>query len=262
MPVLREDQEKRTARRGRRWLWLLVVPPTLVLLLLLAPVVHPVTVEMGGYCFYVQTVQHPVAFAGSRPFGIHTRHIPSTAIELDGPGKWVVTKGVYSTSSWIGRWGYRIVWWRGQRLRYRTRLVPADLTGKITIDAQHAPTAPGWPRSGLWRFVWLVVPERRGGPIGAARAGSASTLPASNPEAATCRGAADRWRGSGSAGAPASSRQRTAPTSRGPRASGAQSSRRSDGPFSMVFDVKNAREQNRRDTVGEFRKALVDWKVA
>ena len=32
MPVLREDQEKRAERRGRRWLWLLAVPPTILLL--------------------------------------------------------------------------------------------------------------------------------------------------------------------------------------------------------------------------------------
>ena len=132
MPVLRDDQEKRTGRRGWRWLWLLALPPLMFAGLLLLPLARPVTIEIGGYCFYVQAVQHRAAFAGGRPFGVFTRRVPFPIIELDGPGKWVVTDGVYSTSSWIGRWGYRVVWWRGRRVAVPYQAHPRQPTRKTT----------------------------------------------------------------------------------------------------------------------------------
>ena len=124
MPVLREDQERQTGRRGRRWLWMLAVPPVVFIGLLLLPLRRPVTVEVGDYCFFVRFLQRSAAIARNAPFAVEYRHVPMPVFEADGPGKWMVSEGVYATSWYIGGWDYRVVWWRGQKVAAPSRPRP------------------------------------------------------------------------------------------------------------------------------------------
>lgn len=73
MPVLREDQVKRVNRGGRHWLWLIAIPPALVLLLLV-PLVHPITMQFGdrflrvGVLWAAAPPRVPLVTASSGPF--------------------------------------------------------------------------------------------------------------------------------------------------------------------------------------------------
>ena len=116
MPVQREDQERRTGSRGRRWLWALAILPLVFVGLLLLPVARPVTIEMGSYCLYVERVEYLPGPVGNSPQGFHTRHIPTGGLDLDGPGRWVVTGGCHTAWFRIGRWGYWMAWWHGQKV--------------------------------------------------------------------------------------------------------------------------------------------------
>ena len=98
MPVLREDQEQRTGRRGRRWLWLLAVPPTLVLLLLAGALYFA-----PGFTVSVE----PYGYRGIRPTVLDT--IPQGLAWYDSPAD--TPKGYRCWTLQIGATPYAVERW-------------------------------------------------------------------------------------------------------------------------------------------------------
>jgi len=112
MPVLREDQEQRTGRRGRRWLWLLAVPP-LFALLLVVPVVRPVVLNVGDRWLIAKASWLPPQYS-TWPMQAGTE---SEARYLNWPlfGDFHVADGFTWTWIQIGRFSYGLGWFRGHR---------------------------------------------------------------------------------------------------------------------------------------------------
>ena len=115
MPVLLEDREKRTGSSGRRWLWLLAVPPMLGLLLLVVPAVHPVAVPVGTHWLIVKAAWQagPYSSAASA-FGLN---IADTTLDAPGIGKWHAPGGWRYQEVRIGQFVYAWGWFRGRRVQ-------------------------------------------------------------------------------------------------------------------------------------------------
>ena len=117
MPVLREDQEKRTGRRGRRWWWLLVVPPLLVLLLLLVLLVRPVALNVGDQWVVAESrwstppVSVPEGFGAPAP-------VPGPAsVEISPLGVWQTARRMRIYWLRVGPWFTYVYWFRGRKVR-------------------------------------------------------------------------------------------------------------------------------------------------
>ena len=115
MPILREDQEKRTGRRGRRWLWLLVVPPVLLLSLLVAGTIRPIVLQFGEHWLFVGGEWAVQPRPEPRPLlGMWSFRPGIGQLMLGGPETWWTEDG-WTGYLRVGRWCYGTGWWRGRR---------------------------------------------------------------------------------------------------------------------------------------------------
>jgi len=119
--VLREDQEKRTGRRGRRWLWLLAVAPALALVLLLVPLVHPITLGLKDRWVIATAGTGSSPLAVQEGFGGKT--FSTTGFEAapmktgESPSIWRVQGTVHVKWLRIRQFVYSIIWFRGRRIQ-------------------------------------------------------------------------------------------------------------------------------------------------
>ena len=108
MPVLPENQEKRTGSRGRRWLWLLAIPPLLALLLLLAPLTGPIVLNHRGQWVMVMASTDPTTLSLPGGFSKITLRTATTittdrAIRLTLQETWTVRGAAHVRWFRIGR---------------------------------------------------------------------------------------------------------------------------------------------------------------
>ena len=116
MPVLREDQEKRTGR-GRRWLCVLAVPPVLVLVLLLASLVRPVVLPVGGQWLLLATVRASGPSPRQGPSFVHVRPVKVEYFLWELGGRTVQVDRIRSVSFRIGQRVYGAAVIQEQRVK-------------------------------------------------------------------------------------------------------------------------------------------------
>ncbi len=120
MPVLEEEGPRARGGGGRRWLSpFLAAPVLLILLLLLVPLTRPVTLEIGGQFFLIDTVWLPSRAAGGPTLGGHDVAAVGQDVlvmETDGRGWQAVTGPVRERSLHLGRCVYTVRWFRGTKI--------------------------------------------------------------------------------------------------------------------------------------------------
>ncbi|HTE18033.1 MAG TPA: hypothetical protein VK689_06595, partial [Armatimonadota bacterium] len=110
------DQEKRTVRRGRRWLWLLVVAPALLLVLLAATATRTIIVPVGDHWFFIGGVVMP-GFSRQLSF-LDAGSYPLTGfVDIDDEGNngvWMAADG-WGCNLRIGDYTYAVGRLRGKK---------------------------------------------------------------------------------------------------------------------------------------------------
>lgn len=114
MPVITPEQASEPRRRGRRALWLLLLPPGLAFGLLLAAAVQPL--QIGPFVLVVAT-------APASGFGWGPRCLPlsippplTEPIRFHGQDYLLTGEG-QELDFGLGDWAFGMVWFRGHRQR-------------------------------------------------------------------------------------------------------------------------------------------------
>jgi hypothetical protein len=115
MPVTAEHGAAKSARRGRHWLFVLLVP---LVLLLMVPGFRPMTVQLGGsvVIVHLERMRHPVPMT-LLPAGYTTTVGRMNRYIRHDDGQAYVSSGKYTAHQLrVSEWVYGVTWFNWRRI--------------------------------------------------------------------------------------------------------------------------------------------------